>query len=154
MDSLIGDALDTLEVPYSYNPYNHGLQLPSLWRVPTAAARVLHNGGCGCLPCSCNPDGEPYCSCRLTAALQETGMRENTIVSFIGDHGPLSPSVSPSKFRQTIYRFWGESLGRLCQNGQGTRGSQVPRHRQSATASLPVALRSRICRACDVRTPT
>ena len=37
-------------------------------------------------------------------------------------------SVSPSTLRITLRRFWGESLGRLWCNGQGTRGSQVPRH--------------------------
>ena len=37
-------------------------------------------------------------------------------------------SVSPSKLRTIPHRFWGESLGRLWQNGQGTRGAQVPRH--------------------------
>ena len=37
---------------------------------------------------------------------------------------PRLLSLSPSKLRKILYRFWGESLGRLCQNGQGTRGSK------------------------------
>ena len=37
------------------------------------------------------------------------------------------PAVSPSKLREILHTFWGDSLGGLWQNGQGTRGAQVPR---------------------------
>ena len=47
--------------------------------------------------------------------------------------------ASPSKLRKILYRFWGESMGRLCQNGQGTRGSQVPRHTRLETEGVASA---------------
>ena len=37
---------------------------------------------------------------------------------------PVAPSVSPSKLRKILYIFKGESLGRLRQNRQGTKGSK------------------------------
>ena len=48
----------------------------------------------------------------------------------------LSPSVSPSKLRKIRHGFWGESLGRLQQNGQETRGAQVPRHTTSRSGTV------------------
>ena len=48
------------------------------------------------------------------------------------------PSVSSSKWRNILHRFLGEGLARLRQNGQGTRGAQVPRHKRKSAARLRV----------------